>query len=175
MRYIAPPEERFWALVARTDDDTECWIWQGTLGGYRKLYGQWRCESIAMTRFAHRWAFFFTHGRWPAEGMEIDHACAVPMCVNPSHLDEVTHKQNMNRSWLAAIVGQAEQTHCKRGHPLFGPNLKLVKTKSGGIRRRCHECSLATSRRFNARWGSHKKSPFGHAASGNRTPRRRSA
>ena len=39
-------------------------------------------------------------------------------------------------------VGQAQQTHCKRGHPLSGENLKIV-TNDGRKYRRCRECARA--------------------------------
>jgi hypothetical protein len=46
------------------------------------------------------------------DSMELDHLCKTPLCVNPSHLEPVSHKENMRR-WASTIV---PKTHCKHGH-----------------------------------------------------------
>jgi hypothetical protein len=64
-------------------------------------------------------------------GYEIDHRCRMTLCVNPAHLEPVRHRENMRRGL------QATKTHCHRGHPLSGANLRL----EGGRRaRRCRQC-----------------------------------
>lgn len=80
---------RFWLRVHKTDD---CWLWTSTL---RRGYGRF---WIAPGRFvpAHRFAYELLVGPIP-EGLELDHLCRNPACVNPAHLDPVTHRENVRR------------------------------------------------------------------------------
>lgn len=34
------------------------------------------------------------------EGLEVDHLCRNRWCVNPAHLELVTHQENISRHWL---------------------------------------------------------------------------
>ena len=45
---------------------------------------------------AHRVAYILTIGEIP-DGLEPDHFCVNKMCVNPFHLDVVTHIENLKR------------------------------------------------------------------------------
>src|SRR4051812_48054279 len=76
----------------------ECWIWPNHTDEYG--YGRVRWGG----RFAkpHRVAYELFVGPIP-EGLEIDHVCRNPSCVNPRHLEPVTHVENMRR---------ARKTHC---------------------------------------------------------------
>lgn len=62
---------------------------------------------------AHRLAYQFEVGPIP-EGYVIDHLCANPRCVRPSHLEAVTITENTIRANRARARGQLT---CKRGHP----------------------------------------------------------
>jgi hypothetical protein len=37
------------------------------------------------------------------DGLELDHLCRNTSCVNPSHLEPVTHAENMRRSSVAKL------------------------------------------------------------------------
>jgi len=88
-----PTDERFWRLADRRGDD-ECWLWQGGRGGSKKFeYGIFRLAAGGKTYGAHRFAYALTNGEIP-DGMEIDHTCHQPLCVNPRHLRLTTKKQN---------------------------------------------------------------------------------
>jgi hypothetical protein len=45
---------------------------------------------------AHVFFYERIHGPVP-EGLELDHLCEVPLCINPNHLEAVTHTINMRR------------------------------------------------------------------------------
>jgi len=81
-----------------------CWHWTGAKNNLG--YGQLRVEG--RTRYAHRVFYEDFIGPIP-EDREIDHLCRNPSCVNPAHLEPVTHRENMRRA--------IQKTVCKRGHP----------------------------------------------------------
>lgn len=72
--------------------ETPCWIWQLKLND--KGYGIWKIDG--KQRLAHRVYFERRSGPVP-QGFELDHLCRVTSCVNPSHLEAVTHAENMRR------------------------------------------------------------------------------
>lgn len=76
----------FWNKVDKTDT---CWAWTGSR--YPAGYG--KVGISGKTRLAHRTAYEMEHGAIP-EGMQVDHRCHNPSCVNPAHLRLVTQKQN---------------------------------------------------------------------------------
>lgn len=81
-------EDRFWMKVRKGPN---CWTWTG---GARDGYGTFRERHQGRTHLAHRLAYEFLIGAIP-EGKLLDHRCRNTLCVNPSHLRPVTHKQNM--------------------------------------------------------------------------------
>lgn len=54
-------------------------------------------------------------GNYPSH-LEVDHLCGNRACVNPAHLELVTHTENLRRASL-------RRTHCKNGHPKTSENL----------------------------------------------------
>ena len=74
-------------------------------------------------------------GEIPA-GLELDHLCRVRECVNPQHLEAVTHHENMLRS------REATKTHCKHGHE-FTPENTYTYQRGVGIQRCCKTCTYA--------------------------------
>jgi hypothetical protein len=68
-------------------------------------------------------------------GLELDHLCRTPACVNPDHLEPVTHAENVRRGSGPTAVNAAK-THCKNGHELQGKNLYVTPEGT----RRCYRC-----------------------------------
>lgn len=113
---------RFWKHVEKTET---CWNWAGRLNP--KGYG------IYSQRGAHQASFRLSRGEVPS-GLEIDHTCRNRRCVNPDHLEAVTHEENIRRSLRDA---------CRNGHPYTPEN---VQTKGDGTRI-CKTCSARAKRR----------------------------
>ena len=90
-------EERFLAFVQKSAS-APCWVWTGTR--QRNGYGSFGVKGRTLR--AHRWSYEFYVGPIPA-GLQIDHLCRVRNCVNPEHLEPVTHAENMRRAREARI------------------------------------------------------------------------
>lgn len=141
MRQAIEPHEhdRFWSKVEKTSG---CWEWRG--GRKPEGYGVFSTGGRAggMVR-AHRAAYWLLVGPIP-EGLFLDHLCRNPGCVNPAHLEPVTHAENVARG--DAGQHQARKTHCKHGHEFTPAN-----TIWRGHLRQCRACNNERNRRQRAK------------------------
>jgi len=87
---------------------------------------------------AHRAMYVLMVGAIP-DGLMLDHLCRNRACVNPGHLEPVTHAENQRRGVLA-------RTHCKWGHEFTPEN-----TYVGGGKRTCRICNAESVRRYTLR------------------------
>lgn len=150
--------------LSSPEPNSGCWLW---LGPARPNPIQIRpyLSINRKTVEAHRISLEVFKGPIPA-GLCACHTCHNTLCVNPEHLYAGTHKQNTDdmmragrhfsqspdeaKRILAAVrlhvVNQRrrEQTHCKRGHPLSGANLRV---NAGG----CRECLTCRRLRRSSR------------------------
>ncbi len=121
-------EEWFWSKVDATGD---CWIW--TRATNKHGYGCARHQG--QRQLAHRTAYELLVGPIP-DGLEPDHLCRNSPCVNPDHIELVTHRTNSLRGY-SPPARNARKTHCLRGHPFSGDNLRITPT-GGRVCRACH-------------------------------------
>jgi hypothetical protein len=146
-------EARFWKKVNRDGpipaccpELGKCWLWTGAKGGGPPPYGSLGLGARHLGSVsAHRVAYELLIRR-VRDGFVLDHRCRNRLCVNPSHLREVTNRKNILLGGSASAVN-ARKTHCRSGHPLKGANLKIEKTG-----RRCRQCK----REQQARERSHR-------------------
>lgn len=121
-------DERFWENVV-VGTPNECWSWLRGVGTHG--YGYLRIGGKYM--LAHRVAFSLVKGSIP-NGKEIDPLCRNHICVNPNHLEAVTHRENILRGYTIPAF-MAAQVTCQRGHQYNEEN-----TLFWGTRRECRVC-----------------------------------
>lgn len=134
-------EARVWDQIDATGD---CWLWATNI---RKGYGHLVVKDRGHRHFltAHRLVWYWLVG--PIENkLELDHLCRVRRCVNPAHLEPVTHQTNQRRGWGVSGIC-ASKRRCQNGHPFTGENLVI---HSDG-RRACRICETAHNRRHRVR------------------------
>lgn len=104
-----------------------CWEWTGSKDGAG--CGRTRIGDGHMS--AHR--AFYLMLRGPISiGLELDHLCRNIVCVNPDHLEPVSHSENMWRG------KHATRTHCVNGHERTPEN-----TYYNSRQRACRICTIA--------------------------------
>lgn len=120
-------------------DRSDCWLWARCVTNldYGRVNGH---------LFAHRAVYEALVGNIPV-GYELDHLCRVPRCVNPAHLEPVTHRENMLRGKTVAATN-ASKTQCKRGHEFEIPSKSQL---SGGARRFCRKCDVIRNLAYRQR------------------------
>lgn len=132
---------RFWRKVLPCPA-TGCWLWLAyTDGGYGR-FGWARSVWLA-----HRVAYTSLVGP-VVPPLQLDHLCRVRQCVNPLHLEPVTHEENMRRGNYRlggekTAAAKRAITHCPRGHQYAGDNLYVMPATG---HRRCRQCARKVAR-----------------------------
>jgi hypothetical protein len=76
-----------------------CWFWTGARSrgkGNRKWYGSFWVPGVGTVR-AHRYSSEALNGDECPPGHHRDHTCEFSLCVNPDHVEVVTHAENERR------------------------------------------------------------------------------
>ncbi|MEV6102652.1 HNH endonuclease signature motif containing protein [Nocardia sp. NPDC051981] len=145
-------DERFMSRVDKTKSG--CWLWTSTHSA--NGYGQFHFNGARYP--AHVWAYERLVGPVP-DGLQLDHLCHTSdssctggviclhrRCVNPSHLEPVTARENTLRG-NSLQAANAAKTHCSKGHPFDAENTHY--TARG--RRVCRACQRAFTASYRAR------------------------
>lgn len=118
-------------LMSKVTTGSGCWDWTGSFSPL----GYARFSTTNGPRAAHRLVYEVFHGPVPPE-LDLDHLCSNRGCVNPAHLEPVSHQENLMRG-DTIVARQAAQTHCVNGHE-FTPENTRIRPYSGG--RACRAC-----------------------------------
>ena len=127
------PVDRFFRKFTLSDG---CWVWKDVPsknGGYGYL------KVAGSMVSAHRFSYEIHVGPVP-DGLELDHTCRTRMCVNPAHLEPVTHLVNMQRG------GVSLRKACPRGHPYDVIKTKKSHDGSVSLDRWCLVCRRKQAR-----------------------------
>lgn len=84
-----------------------CWNWTATINNVG--YGLFRFNG--KLGVAHRFSYEYYNGKIP-DNLVVNHLCRNRRCVNPSHLEVVSKKENL----LKGITHLEKKIHCKNGH-----------------------------------------------------------
>ncbi len=127
----------FLQKINKTDD---CWLWVGAIkSGGRGGYGCFRVGTKIL--MAHRVSYEHFVGLIP-DNKVLDHKCRVRHCVNPSHLEPVSQKENSQRGLTG--VHNKNKTHCANGHLFSFENTYIDPLGY----RECRTCRKETKKRF---------------------------
>jgi HNH endonuclease len=108
-----------------------CWLFTGPTDPYGRI-------GKGPERFVHRLGWKLLRGPIP-DGTELHHRCGVHACWNPDHLEIVRHAENL---------AYERKSHCGRGHPLSGTNLRIDPRTGARI---CRACAAEYQRAFRDR------------------------
>ena len=93
-------EQRF-AEKVEPEPNSGCWLWSA--GVERNGYGYfWKDGKM---RSAHRLSYEHHKGQIP-DGLDIGHKWDVKSCVNPDHLEPLTHQQNIIDAWKRGLISK---------------------------------------------------------------------
>lgn len=125
------PLERWWNYVS-PEPNTGCWYWLGyhNWAGYPLFGPDQNCVN------AHRW-YYHNHVAPVPDDMDLDHTCKNRGCVNPDHLEVVTHLENMHRGNMLWK------------DPEWSPNCRVCRkrgTNHAGLCKGCRVPILANKR-----------------------------
>lgn len=137
-RQRVPLDTRIWWHIDQTDS---CWLWTArTYKGYGRIDVRGAGPNGGLKTYqAHRLVYELLVGLVP-DGLQLDHLCRVPQCVNPLHLELVTRAENLRRG----IHANRSKTHCPFGHPYDAINTMREYARDG---RRCRTCRMAEKER----------------------------
>lgn len=143
-------------ILDRSTVGDGCWIYQGSL---TRGYG--RITRGGTSLYIHRISYELFIGEIP-DGFHIDHLCEVKSCVNPFHLEPVTHAENIRRA--AENRNKYGSGYCANGHPWSEYLVRYDSAKNP--QRICRKCNTIGSiksrdkkrRREHEAWEAMQKS-----------------
>lgn len=136
IRYIDGHNRRLAPVDYVEDPDSGCWVWQKSRDQHG--YGRAYVKGDRSSRLAYRVYYERLRGPVPA-GLELDHLCRNPACVNPDHLEPVTHQENVRRGAACKLgpdqvraIRASDETHVALASR-FGVTGEQVRAVRAGL------------------------------------------
>ena len=148
-----------------------CWTWEGAKvpEGYGFIRRKKNDKPVNI--FVHRLMYTIHNGEIP-QGYVVDHMCHSEntdaceggvcihrACINPSHLQAITFKRNLElaKKWRGGVPPNSTRKHrrekrgtCRKGHPWIEEN--MITRKSGKVD--CLPCRKIQNDKNNAKVGA---------------------
>ena len=116
------------------DRDTGCWEWTSTKN--QKGYPRMKIDKVMCG--AHRVSYEMFTGPLIDE-LEMDHICENRGCINPAHIQQISHGDNIRNG---ARWRHKKDNHCIHGHKYTEENTQI---RADG-RKRCATCRRSQAR-----------------------------
>ena len=85
-------------------NENGCWLWQTNINGTG--YGRVSIPKSRKREVAHKFIYKLLHGEYD-EALLLDHVyCTSRQCCNPTHVEPVTHQNNVHRGNAVLIKKQ---------------------------------------------------------------------
>jgi len=97
--------------------ETPCWLWTMADSGNGRGGGYPRMKLNDRTCAVHIVSFTNSHGYVP-RNKQIDHKCRNRLCVNPDHLEMVSHIENQKRRDAANGVVRRKKRVARKAVPV---------------------------------------------------------
>lgn len=151
-----PARER-WKKRYIVDPKTGCWEWTGVKSGSYGVIS----DGQGVQLIAHRLVWEET-GHVLIKGMELDHRCFNKGCVNPDHLEQVSHTVNVRRG--SKNGSNFLKTQCDNGHE-FTPENTYIRSNGW---RSCRACNRRIMREHYAKRQHREDAPLPQQVTGRR-------
>ena len=89
-----PENDRFWDQVDLRDFGG-CWNWIGAETNGRGTFTKGSGRGKTRTTLTHRYSYQFFNPDEVIDSLTIHHKCANSLCVNPDHLQAISHINNV--------------------------------------------------------------------------------
>lgn len=113
-----PIQNRLWNKVKKT---RSCWNWTGHIS--ERGYGRILNPPTGRLIKVHRLAWALLRGK-PPNGTETRHLCGNKICVNPRHMRQGTHQENMQDRDDQGRTARGERVHTAK---LTADDVRLMR------------------------------------------------
>jgi len=135
--------QKFLSVLKVQEDG--CWIWPGKSDG--SGYGVIHHNGKNLR--THKYSYTVVFGRVVTKEV-LHHICHNKLCVNPDHLEDLTHSEHTFVTPGTPSYNNRLKTHCIRGHE-FSPENTYIRQLKNTTGRVCRKCTTIRQQAQDAR------------------------